>query len=123
MAQRVITPLQSLMRATQRLSRGEYDTPMEHTRRQDEIGRLARSFDRMRVDIGAQQKEIMRLAYWDRLTGLPNRERFRETLVQALAPGVDSSALRAGRSEATGALPRTLARVEPTMTPSALGAR
>ncbi len=37
---------------------------MEHTRRQDEIGRLARSFDRMRVDIGAQQKEIMRLAYW-----------------------------------------------------------
>lgn len=87
MAQRVITPLQSLMRATQRLSRGEYDTPMEHTRRQDEIGRLARSFDRMRVDIGTQQKEIMRLAYWDRLTGLPNRERFRETLVRALEPG------------------------------------
>ena len=87
MAQRVITPLQSLMRATQRLSRGEYDTPMEHTRRQDEIGQLARSFDRMRLDIGAQQKEIMRLAYWDRLTGLPNRERFRETLVRALEPG------------------------------------
>lgn len=84
MARRVITPLQSLMRATQRLSRGEYDTPMEHTRRQDEIGRLARSFDRMRLDIGAQQKEIKRLAYWDRLTGLPNRERFREALVQAL---------------------------------------
>ena len=60
---------------------------MEHTRRQDEIGQLARSFDRMRLDIGAQQKEIMRLAYWDRLTGLPNRERFRETLVRALEPG------------------------------------
>ena len=29
----------------------------------------------------------MRLAYWDRLTGLPNRERFRETLVRALEPG------------------------------------
>ena len=41
----------------------------------------------MRVDIGAQQKEIMRLAYWGRLTGLPNRERFRETLVRALEPG------------------------------------
>ena len=87
MAQRVITPLQSLMRATQRLSRGEYDTPMEHTGRRDEIGQLSRSFDRMRLDIGAQQKEIMRLAYWDRLTGLHNRERFRETLVRALEPG------------------------------------
>ena len=85
MAQRVITPLQSLMRATQRLSRGEYDTPMEHTRRQDEIGQLARSFDRMRLDIGAQQKEIMRLAYWDRLTGLPNRERFRDAVAEALS--------------------------------------
>ena len=30
---------------------------MEHTRRQDEIGQLARSFDRMRLDIGAQQRK------------------------------------------------------------------
>ena len=80
MAQRVITPLQFLMRATQRLSRGEYDTPMEHTRRQDEIGQLARSFDRMRLDIGAQHTEIMRQADRDRLTGLRNRERVGETL-------------------------------------------
>ena len=39
----------------------------------------------MRVDIGAQQTEIRRLAYWDRLTGLPNRERFRDAVVQAIA--------------------------------------
>jgi diguanylate cyclase (GGDEF)-like protein len=85
MAQRVISPLRSLMRATQRLSRGEYDTPMEHTGRRDEIGQLSRSFDRMRLDIGAQQREIKHLAYWDRLTGLPNRERFRDAVVQAIA--------------------------------------
>ncbi|PIF93160.1 diguanylate cyclase/phosphodiesterase [Acidovorax sp. 62] len=85
MAQRVISPLRSLMRATQRLSRGEYDTPMEHTGRRDEIGQLSRSFDRMRLDIGAQQREIKHLAYWDRLTGLPNRERFRDAVVQAMA--------------------------------------
>eukprot|EP01034_Spumella_vulgaris_P037128 gene37128-45806_t len=63
MAQRVISPhqraqradhtLRSLMRATQRLSRGEYDTPMEHTGRRDEIGQLSRSFDRMRLDIAS----------------------------------------------------------------------
>ena len=39
----------------------------------------------MRLDIGAQQREIKHLAYWDRLTGLPNRERFRDAVVQAMA--------------------------------------
>ena len=84
-AQRLATPLRSLLAATQRLSRGEYDVPLEHTDRTDEIGNLARSFDHMRVDIGARQTEIRRLAYWDRLTGLPNRERFRDAVVQAIA--------------------------------------
>ena len=84
-AQRLATPLRSLLAATQRLSRGEYDVPLEHTDRTDEIGNLARSFDHMRVDIGAQQTEFRRLAYWDRLTGLPNRERFRDAVVQAIA--------------------------------------
>ena len=84
-AQRLATPLRSLLAATQRLSRGEYDVPLEHTDRTDEIGNLARSFDHMRVDIGTQQTEIRRLAYWDRLTGLPNRERFRDAVVQAIA--------------------------------------
>ncbi|WP_338797254.1 EAL domain-containing protein [Acidovorax sp. DW039] len=93
MAQRVITPLRSLMRATQRLSRGEYSTPMEHTNRHDEIGQLARSFDRMRLDIGTRQDEIRRLAYWDRLTGLPNRESFRDAVFQAMTPGSGCQAL------------------------------
>ena len=80
----VTIPLRSLLTATQRLSRGEYDVPLEHIGRTDEIGNLARSFDQMRVAIGSQQHEIRRLAYWDRLTGLPNRERFREAVVQAM---------------------------------------
>ncbi len=84
-AQRLTTPLRSLLTATQRLSRGEYDVPLEHTDRSDEIGNLARSFDHMRRDIAAQQTEVRRLAYWDRLTGLPNRERFREAVVLAIA--------------------------------------
>jgi len=84
-AQRMTTPLRSLLAATQRLSRGEYDVPLAHTARTDEIGNLARSFDHMRVAIGEQQGEILRLAYWDRLTDLPNRERFREAVVQAIA--------------------------------------
>jgi diguanylate cyclase (GGDEF)-like protein len=93
-AQRLTTPLRSLLAATQRLSRGEYDTPLEHTGRSDEIGNLARSFDHMRVDIAAQQTEIRRLAYWDRLTGLPNRERFREAVVSAIARSTEGTGPR-----------------------------
>ena len=91
-AQRLTTPLRSLLTATQRLSRGEYDVPLEHTDRTDEIGNLARSFDHMRVDIGSQQTEIRRLAYWDRLTGLPNREQFREAVMQAIASASTNAA-------------------------------
>ncbi len=85
MARRVTTPLRSLVLGTQRLSRGEYGVPVAHTDRRDEIGHLARSFDRMRLDIAAQQEKVRQLAYWDRLTGLPNRERFRDAVLQAMA--------------------------------------
>ena len=89
MARWVITPLRSLVLGTQRISRGEYDMPVEHTERRDEIGLLARSFDRMRIDIAEQQAEIRHLAYWDRLTGLPNRERFRNTVLAAISAHAD----------------------------------
>ncbi len=85
MARRLTTPLRSLLFATQRLSRGDYSVPLEDVERRDEIGNLARSFDRMRVDIAAQQAEIRHLAYWDRLTGLPNRENFRDSVQQSIA--------------------------------------
>jgi diguanylate cyclase (GGDEF)-like protein len=79
-ARRVTTPLRALVGATHRLGLGHYDTPMEHMDRRDEIGGLAKAFDAMRINIGAQQAEIRKLAYWDRLTGLPNRARFREAV-------------------------------------------
>ncbi len=79
-ARRVTTPLRSLVHATETLGRGDYDVPMQHTNRHDEIGGLAKAFDTMRISIGAQQAEIRMLAYWDRLTGLPNRARFREAV-------------------------------------------
>ena len=84
-ARRVTTPLRSLVSATEQLGRGDYNTPMRHLKRQDEIGGLAKAFDHMRQNIGAQQAEIRQLAYWDRLTGLPNRARFREAVQQAIA--------------------------------------
>ncbi len=83
-ARRVTTPLRALISATKLLAKGDYVTPMQHLQRKDEIGGLARAFDHMRIDIGAQQTEIRKLAYWDRQTGLPNRARFREAVQQAI---------------------------------------
>jgi diguanylate cyclase (GGDEF)-like protein len=83
-ARRVTTPLRSLVHATEALGRGQYDLPMQHIDRHDEIGGLAKAFDAMRINIGAQQHEIRTLAYWDRLTGLPNRARFREAVKEQI---------------------------------------
>ena len=84
MARRVTRPLRSLARASERLGRGDYDAPLDHTHRLDEIGELAKAFDHMRVNIAAQQGEIRLLAYWDRLTGLPNRVQFRDAVRAAI---------------------------------------
>lgn len=91
MARYVGTLLDSLLKGTKRLSRGEYGVPMAHTNRRDELGKFARSFDSMRQDIAKHQGEILHLAYWDRLTGLPNRERFREAVQAAIAANTASA--------------------------------
>ncbi|KQP12854.1 diguanylate phosphodiesterase [Pseudorhodoferax sp. Leaf267] len=84
-AQRVTTPLRSLLQAAERLGRGQYEQRMQHTERRDEIGDLANAFDRMRQNIALSQNEIRQLAYWDRLTRLPNRTRFRDAVREAIA--------------------------------------
>jgi len=83
-ARRITTPLRSLVGASERLARGDYDQPLGHLERDDEIGELARSFDHMRVSIASQQAEIRQLAYWDPLTGLPNRAQFRDSVHAAV---------------------------------------
>ena len=92
-ARRVTTPLRSLVRASERLSRGQYDQPLQHDGRgdDDEIGELARSFDHMRVSIAKQQAEIRQLAYWDPLTGLPNRAQFGDAVREALEMAEDTA--------------------------------
>ncbi len=83
-ARHVTTPLRRLAAAAERLGRGDYTTPLRGQRRTDEIGDLSQSFERMRVSIAGQQEEILRLAYWDGLTGLPNRVQFRNAVQDAI---------------------------------------
>ena len=84
-ARRVTQPLRRLVRASERLGRGDYDEPVAQDGRRDEIGDLARAFDHMRINVAAQRTEIRTLAYRDRLTGLPNRLQFRDDAQRAIA--------------------------------------
>jgi diguanylate cyclase (GGDEF)-like protein len=83
-ARRVTTPLRSLVRATEHMGRGDYSHALKHVERGDEIGELSRAFEQMRVSISSHELAIRQLAYWDRLTGLPNRAQFRDAVRDAI---------------------------------------
>ena len=51
----------------------------------DEVGDLAASFESMRQAVQAREAQIRKLAYWDPLTGLPNRAQFGEAIAELLA--------------------------------------
>jgi len=82
---RVTTPLRALSTAADRLGAGDYSAPIHGQERADELGQLARAFDQMRASVGEKQEQILQLAYWDSLTGLPNRVQFRDAVRDAIA--------------------------------------
>ena len=84
-ARRVSQPLRQLTVAAERLGAGDYTTPMRGLNRADEIGQLANAFETMRASVGEKQEQILKLAYWDSLTGLPNRVQFRDAVRLAIA--------------------------------------
>lgn len=90
LAQRVTVPLRSLAGAAEQFSRGDYSQALPAMRHRDEVGDLSRAFDHMRSSIQSQQHEIMQLAYWDRLTGLPNRTQFRDLIKQSIQASMAS---------------------------------
>ena len=82
-ARRVTRPINALAESAARLASGDYASPVPSAGA-DEVGHLARSFESMRVGIRERDAEIRRLAYWDSLTGLPNREQFRQLVKDRL---------------------------------------
>lgn len=82
-ARRIAEPIRALGAAAGRIQQGDYDTPVPAGPR-DEIGTLAAGLDHMRQGIARREGEILRLAYEDGLTALPNRTMFLERLNQAL---------------------------------------
>ena len=82
-ARSITRPVHRLAEAAQRVQQGDYTRHVDVEHR-DEIGQLAVSFNHMLDGIVSREQEILRLAYEDGLTGLPNRAMFNEQLNQAV---------------------------------------
>ena len=81
---RILRPIRELTDAARQMTRGGVISFSHGLRRDDEIGRLARSFKRMTAHLARSMAEERRLAYVDPVTGLCNRERMRRT-IEAIA--------------------------------------
>jgi len=86
LARRIGQPVNALAASARRIEDGDYSQAVPRLPL-DEIGQLALSFDHMRERIASREEKILRLAYEDTLTGLPNRTRFLETLHERLGSG------------------------------------
>ena len=82
-ARGITQPVQRLADAARRIQEGDYARHVD-VEQKDEIGSLAVSFNHMLDGIASREKEILRLAYEDGLTGLPNRAMFHAKLEQAV---------------------------------------
>jgi diguanylate cyclase (GGDEF)-like protein len=88
-------PIGELMRAAQRIDRGEYETAVS-VAGGDEFKRLAATFNTMQSNIAAREAVITYHAYHDPLTQLPNRaaaKRTLENLVSDLGGGGSAALL------------------------------
>ena len=83
LARGITGPLNRLNANARRIRDGDYSKPppLDQT---DEVGELAESFNTMLDSISRRESEILRLAYEDALTSLPNRAMFNDRLLQAV---------------------------------------
>jgi diguanylate cyclase (GGDEF)-like protein len=82
-ARGITRPIQALAEMSRRIEEGDFTHAVE-IRSRDEIGELARRFNLMREGLAAREEQILRLAYRDVLTDLPNRTLFNDRLNVAL---------------------------------------
>lgn len=81
----LLRPLFRSAALAERMTRGEVPLAPLPVVRDDEVGHLTDSFNRLLAKLGEQQAELERLAHHDNLTGLPNRKLLIDRLQQALS--------------------------------------
>lgn len=81
---RIVTqPIVELADTAKKLEEGDYTFKVD-TSRKDELGKLSSAFSSMRTAIADREKSILKLAYLDEMTGLPNRASFMKELNSAI---------------------------------------
>ncbi len=76
-AKRITNPLISFAKIAEKYEIGDYSAKIA-LRGNDELAHLGGALNNMREAIESREKKITHLAYWDNLTGLPNRVAFSE---------------------------------------------
>lgn len=79
----VTQPITELAETAKKLEKGDYTVHLENNR-EDELGKLSSAFDSMTTAIADREQSILKLAYWDEMTGLPNRSLFMRQLSDAV---------------------------------------
>jgi diguanylate cyclase len=82
-ARYITLPIIALSETAKQLELGNYEIEAT-TNRRDEIGRLSKAFSAMREAIALRERKVEQLAFWDEVTGLPNRAAFTKHLIQAI---------------------------------------
>lgn len=86
-ANKVTRPIKLLASFARKIQGGDYGDKVT-IEQVDEIGALAASLNHMSDGVAEREQEILRLAYADTLTGLPNRAMFNDRLNQAVQFGM-----------------------------------
>ena len=85
-SKRITQPITELAETAKMLEEGNYNIHIQQSiEREDELGRLSRAFNSMSDAIASREKSILKLAYWDEMTQLPNRASFMAKLSTAMA--------------------------------------
>jgi diguanylate cyclase (GGDEF)-like protein len=79
----IVQPLQAVKQVFQHISDGKLDSAIE-VQGNDEISQLLIALREMQAKLGANEKAIHHLAYYDPLTNLPNRRLLKECIQAAL---------------------------------------
>lgn len=81
----ITEPLSYLISATKRITTdNDYSTELDIETNQDEVGDLSMAFKEMMSQIKKRDLSLQQLAYYDRVTNLPNRHYFEERISQAI---------------------------------------
>ncbi|KFN49058.1 SpoIIE family protein phosphatase, partial [Arenimonas composti] len=83
-SQAIARPIEDLTRSARHLGRGDFDYPLRHTEREDEVGVMARAFDRARESLKRQMAEIAEMG--EARSRIDNELRIAADIQQAMLP-------------------------------------